>query len=253
MNPYMRNITRIIDVDLKSFNFTIHQYPNAIGLWKNEQQSLCYYGLIANTNYNWMEIGSFCGGSATILCLTKKRIKQLYIPNDPNIINFNNKVISVDRNFITQDDPMAYMMFMKNMEEFPEMSEQVGCDSRLLPEYYNGDKISLAFIDGWHSFKGALIDFQNVFPWLTKDAIVIFHDVAQQPWTDDFIDKNYEIAKNKYNEFMAEQLPNPNPQQQMYNLDELVSYIMKEYDYELVKNPILDGSKNCMIAIRKIK
>lgn len=237
---FKRIVTKITQRDLYPFRFTIHQYPNAIGLWKNEQESLAYFALQADPTYNWMEIGSFCGGSATILCLTKKRINAA-----------NKNIISVDRNFVYRTDETAYASFIANTAQFPDMSQMIACDSIKLSELYSGEPLSLVFIDGWHSFKGAFHDFKTVLPWLTTNAIVLFHDVAQQPWSEQFVEYYYQKALDNYDEWMSEPLPNPDPQGQTYHLDELVSYIIKEYNFELINNKVLDGTKNCMVGIRK--
>jgi predicted O-methyltransferase YrrM len=53
--------------------------------------------------------------------------------------------------------------------------------------------IDLLFIDGDHSAAGVKIDFEGFEPWLTPEALVIFHDSAwehDRPWTD-YRDKPY--------------------------------------------------------------
>ena len=78
------NITR----NFKRFGIKPHQLPNAIGMWPNEQECLLWCALNSNLEDNWMEIGSFCGGSAVLLCLARRLTN-----NKPN------SVYSVDCDF----------------------------------------------------------------------------------------------------------------------------------------------------------
>jgi predicted O-methyltransferase YrrM len=43
--------------------------------------------------------------------------------------------------------------------------------------------IDLLFIDGDHSYEGVKSDFEGFRTWLTKDALVVFHDTAWDPDT----------------------------------------------------------------------
>lgn len=238
---FERDVYKLIQSKFAPLKFTIHQYPNAIGLWKNEQESLLWLALNANPAFNFMEIGSFCGGSAALLCIGKEH-RNLFI---------GTKVLSVDRNFIEEHrrDKIAYEMFVKNMQNFPNTSVMLPYESNDLKNYTPSHKISFAFIDGWHSFKGALLDFETVLPWLTDDAFVAFHDTAQQPYTDEQLLKYYRSAQDNYEEWMKEELPSW--KEQTYNLDELIAYILHQYEFEYVENPMLDGTKNCLAAIRR--
>ena len=238
---YEKDVYKLRQQKFAPLKFTIHQYPNAIGLWKNEQESLLWLALNANPNCDFMEIGSFCGGSAALLCIGKE------------FHNTDTKVYSVDRNFILEHrrDLIAYDMFVKNMQQFPKTSIAIACESNDLKNHQPKNPISFAFIDGWHSFKGALLDFQTVLPWLSDDAYVAFHDTAQQPYTKEQLDAHYIKALNNHDEWMKEQLPSWD--EQTYNLDELIAYITHNYNFEYIPNPMLDGTKNCLAAIRRIK
>jgi predicted O-methyltransferase YrrM len=48
--------------------------------------------------------------------------------------------------------------------------------------------VDLLFIDGDHSYAGVKTDFEGFRPWLTKQALVVFHDTTWDPET---------IARNK--------------------------------------------------------
>jgi predicted O-methyltransferase YrrM len=209
-------------------NFTPHSFPKAIGLWPNEQQSLAYLALQANPNYNWLEIGSFCGGSTIILAMAKGKPK----------------VYSVDR--------MREVSFDINIQSagLADYIVKLDIDTLDLTTRYNDGPLSLVFIDGWHSFKGAYQDFLAVEKFLTKDAIVLFHDTIQQPYKDGVLEQQYNIAIQYYDSWMTEILPNKNPCEQTYNLDAVIAYIIKKHRFRYIDNiPVLDGSTNCLAAI----
>mgnify|MGYP006406803033 FL=1 len=181
----------------RSFRILSHWMPNAIGLWPNEQECLLWLVLNSDVESNWMEIGSFCGGSAVLMCLTR----QALTGNKP-------AVYSVDCDF------NKYNMFDRNVYEmggFSAMSKKIECDSNELEEHYNGEPLSFVFIDGFHSFKQVVNDFNKVKPWLTDDAIVAFHDVSP--------DLNKNVSKSyNYEELF-------NSSEEDFRLDEAVAYL----------------------------
>jgi predicted O-methyltransferase YrrM len=195
----------------KRFGILSHWMPNAIGLWPNEQECILWLALNSSAEVNWMEIGSFCGGSAVLMCLAR----QMLTENHP-------AVYSVDCDFD------KYGMFDKNvygMGGFARISKKIECDSNDLEKHYSGDPLSFVFIDGFHSFEQVVNDFNKVLPWLTEDATVAFHDVS--PSLTNNIDKKYdydELFQNSHEDF---------------RLDEAVSYILENNkDFSLIDIPV---------------
>ncbi len=84
---YKAETKYLLASEFPKFGYVPHCYPNPIGLWENEQESLMWTSLNSNPATHWMEIGSFCGGSATIMCIARRFLKA-----GPTIY-------SVDRNF----------------------------------------------------------------------------------------------------------------------------------------------------------
>ena len=102
----------------KRFGILSHWMPNAIGLWPNEQECLLWLTLNSSPRADWMEIGSFCGGSAVLMCLARRML----VENHPT-------VYSVDCDFD------KYGMFDKNvykMGGFSMVSKKIECDSNCL-------------------------------------------------------------------------------------------------------------------------
>lgn len=169
------NITR----SFKRFGIKPHQLPNAIGMWPNEQECLLWCALNSNLEDNWMEIGSFCGGSAVLLCLARRLTN-----NKPN------SVYSVDCDFDKYQSiagTQSYVgnsamgMFDYNVYKkgaFQDLCRQVNCYSDDIQENYDDGNVSFLFIDGFHSFAQVVKDFETVKPFFSKDAIIAFHDVS---------------------------------------------------------------------------
>ena len=193
----------------RTFGILSHWMPNAIGLWPNEQECLLWLALNSDSSANWMEIGSFCGGSAVLLCSARR------------LVGGRPSVYSVDCDF------GAYGMFDNNVYHkgsFADLSKKIECDSNNLDEHYNGNPLSFVFIDGFHSFKQVVNDFNKVKPWLTKDAVVAFHDVS--PDLKSNLDKEHD-----YNELFANE-------DEDFRLDEAVTYILNNNEFELIDIPV---------------
>tara|TARA_R100000808_G_scaffold5713_1_gene17225 strand:+ start:54868 stop:55590 length:723 start_codon:yes stop_codon:yes gene_type:complete len=194
----------------RTFGIISHWMPNAIGLWPNEQECILWLSLNSDPKANWMEIGSFCGGSAVLLCLARR------------LVGGQPSVYSVDMDF------EAYGMFDNNVYNkggFADLSKKIECDSSDLSSYYSGDPLSFVFIDGFHSFKQVVKDFETVKPWLTKDAIVAFHDIS--PDLESRVETEYdyeELFQREDEDFM---------------LDEAVAYILQNNDdFQLMDIPV---------------
>lgn len=194
----------------RSFGILSHWMPNAIGLWPNEQECLLWLILNSNIESSWMEIGSFCGGSAVLMCLAR----QTLTGNKP-------AVYSVDCDF------NKYGMFDRNVYEmggFSAISRKIECDSNELDKHYDGEPLSFVFIDGFHSFKQVVNDFNTVKPWLTNDAMVAFHDVSP------------DLGKNVSRSYNYEELFNSNEED--FRLDEAITYILNNNNFELIDIPV---------------
>ena len=193
----------------RTFDIISHWMPNAIGLWPNEQECILWLALNSDPKASWMEIGSFCGGSAVLLCSARR-----LVGNQPS-------VYSVDCDFD------AHGMFDNNVYNkggFADLSKKIECDSNNLDEHYNGDPLSFVFIDGFHSFKQVVNDFNKVKPWLTETATVAFHDVS--PDLKSNIHKEYD-----YDELFTNE-------DEDFRLDEAVTYILNNNEFELIDIPV---------------
>ena len=215
----------------KRFNIKPHCLPNAIGMWPNEQECLAWCVLNSNPNSSFMEIGSFCGGSAVLMCLCSRFNSENNLSNSPN------KIYSVDCDFDkyqaiagsqSYSNDKAVAMFEHNVYKkgaFHDISEQLICYSDDIPQNYSGGDIGFLFIDGFHSFAQVVKDFDTVKPFLSPDAIVAFHDVSP------------EVKDNLENE--VDFTPLFNSTVEDFYLDEAMNYILKNNkDFQFLDIPV---------------
>lgn len=204
-----------LDKIIKKFNtfgIITHMPPNAIGLWQDEQRLLVWCALQSEPG-NWLEIGSFCGGSTILLCLAKQTLQDTY------------KVISVDRKFNSLFDHNVY-----NRGKFHSIHQKVQTDSSiLLKSLPENAPISFAFIDGFHSFRQVVKDFTEISHLFTTDPTIVFHDTSPFLYDNGYLEEC--LAKTNV-EYLLE-----NDNEDFY-IDEAIAYICREYNYELMDIPI---------------
>lgn len=228
-----KNIATLLN---NKYGYTPHCGSRPSGMVKNEQESLAWGALNSDPLKSWIEIGSFCGSSAVILCEARKSLKA------------GPTVYSVDRNF---EYSTAFNDCVYEIGNFENIHKKILTDSLYLEEKYPGDELSFALIDGWHSFKAAYLDFQIINKYLVKGGYVAFHDTWYQPYTGDMLDQYMNMANNNYELWMSEELPAKNGDKQTYNLDALTAWIINKHNFKYVNNEILDGTNNCLVLIQK--
>lgn len=136
--------------------------PNTVGLWREEIQRLMW-AHSESPDGNSVVIGSHNGGSEIALGLSK----------------LISKVISVDINY-----GEFYTLNTKRLKS------KICCDT--LPLKTNSSDfrrvyleaapdnldIGFAFLDGFHSYRQTLVDFEQIKDFLAPGAIVGFHDCS---------------------------------------------------------------------------
>lgn len=210
----MSSVEDVMD-EFELYGLMPHGLPNAIGMWPNEQECLAWCALNSDEG-NFMEIGTFCGGSAVLLGVSMRQL------------NRDKKVFSVDIDF------KAYNMYDYNVARarLEGYCVPIECNSSNVRDKYSElseDKISVCFIDGYHSFSQVLIDFEQVKPLLSDNAYVLFHDVSP----------------NIYNSVYLKGLEDYNIESvnEDFRLDEALAVILKENpEYKLINNPMYDAS-----------
>jgi predicted O-methyltransferase YrrM len=197
------------------FGILPHTLPNAIGMWPNEQECLVWCAAQCDPDINWLEIGSFCGGSAVLLALVKAQY------------NTQSKVVCVDNNF----NPMFNYNVYKN-GKFIDTVIQLECDSINILDYYH-DPLSFVFLDGWHSFRNIIKEFELLSNLMTQNAIICFHDVSPQMTlhNQEYINQRYEYVKLNWQQLI-------NNHTQDFLLDEAVSFICKDFGYKIIDIPV---------------
>ena len=140
-----------------------------------------------------VEIGVQTGGSAFQLCLAVKETDGKFFGYDyfEPIGVYNLTDISKEKveNFFINNGIEKKFFEIKKInvhdKEFPE----------ILKSDTNG-KIDFAFIDGDHSYQGITTDFLNVYPLLSEEGTIAFHDTYSHLGCRKFVFDLYE----KYND-----------------------------------------------------
>lgn len=225
----MNEIESILE-EFKKFNYTSHQYPNAIGLWPNEQECFVWSLLQADPTKTWVEIGAFCGGSAVLMSLVSR------------FRGGKNNVVSVDLNF-----DMWGEIFDKNLYTIGNFTNchKLECHSWDFSQNYTHGPISFAFIDGWHSFASILVEFEQINEYMESGGLIAFHDTAKQPYEPGELENYLKLAEIKFEYLSSEQKPSSSndyhadEQRQNFCVDEAIAFILNEYSYELVTIPVM--------------
>jgi hypothetical protein len=123
-----------------------------------------------NKDYNYLEIGSFLGGSLTPHLLENK-CKTILSIDDREKIQPDERGIDYDYREITtqmmRDRLLSHNFKIDKLETFDHS----------INEYKNIDKLyDIAFIDGEHTDIACYRDFLYTFKLLKQDSICIFHD-----------------------------------------------------------------------------
>lgn len=238
-------LTLIINT-FDKFGILPHTMPNAIGMWPNEQECLVWTASQCDPNLNWVEIGSFCGGSTILLGLTK------------DMWNGSGQIIAVD------PTPNPMFEFNLNRSRLKNIQKFIGTSKELAQ--INKDPIGFLFIDGFHSFKSILQDFSLLIPWFTADTIIAFHDVSPNMWTHnkEYIGQLDDLALQNWDTWISDSSEN-------FLIDEAISLICNKFGYRIMNIPVrqpleyfketgLNGwvrgrtsPHNAFTAIRKIK
>lgn len=193
-----------------------HTKPNAIGMWPNEQLCLVWCAMQCDPNKHWLEVGSFCGGSTILLGYAR------------DAFDGSGEIFAVDLAF----NPM----FNLNMKRSGlRKIYKVQCDScDLLLHYPHGPKsLGFAFLDGYHSFRNVVREFESVMCATSDDAIIAFHDCSPKMWKHDtnYINETNNQVLARYDTLMQDETEN-------FFIDEAIAYICVQYGYEIIDIPI---------------
>jgi len=192
-----------------------HGKPNAIGMWPNEQECLIWAASQTDPNCAWVEIGSFCGGSALLLGYTS------------NFWGGNNQIFAIDAAFNPMFDLNVKRSKLDNIVKIEDTSFMV------LGEWSIHKPISFLFLDGYHSFRNVVTEFELAQSHFTDDIIVAFHDCSPNMWThNDHIIET--LTNNAY--AMFDNLMNSTEED--FYIDEAIAYICSRYNYEIIDIPI---------------
>jgi predicted O-methyltransferase YrrM len=124
-------------------------------------------------HFSFVEIGSYLGASSSFLAAGLARN------------NHSGKVYCIDtwnNDAMTEGNRDTMAEFLYNTREFSSYIEPirgVSTDPHVVDQVKRlAGKIDLLFIDGDHSFEGALADWTGYSPLLSDHAVVAMHDIG---------------------------------------------------------------------------
>lgn len=187
----------------------------------NDKRSLLACQLAARElvpDYNYLEIGSYLGGSIQPHLLDEKCARIYSIDKRPE-----KQPDERGANYTYLNNSTARMM-EKLGEAAPQNLSKITTidgDTRTLKPAQVEEKIQLCFIDGEHTDEAAFADFKFCLGTLAKNGAVVFHDAAV---TYNGLDQCIKYLKEKQIRFRA------------YNLPDIV-FVIEIGDFPLHKNP----------------
>lgn len=160
---------------LKLFSFLVKNNllkENKIYTHMEVEEKIALYNLVSQINKNnpnVVEIGSYIGASSCFIAKALQKQKgKLYC-----IDTWENQTMP-------DGEKDTYSLFMSNTSRYKDVIVPIrGYSSEVSGEFtkYN-KKVELLFIDGDHSYEGCLTDWDLYSPYLSEDAIIVFHDTS---------------------------------------------------------------------------
>lgn len=128
-------------------------------------------------NSKYIETGSYMGCSGTLAGLTSKYGSTVYchdiwVENMENLNSDSSPPPKVSDYFYT-----FYENILNN--NLQNIVIPIRGDSSYTLNIHKNESIDLAFIDGDHSYEGALKDLKAVFPKMKKNSTILCHDCTQ--------------------------------------------------------------------------
>ena len=212
----MNNFEALIEnLDLKLFEKIPSQST------EHDKQSLLAVQLAVrelSPNYNYLEIGSYLGGSIQPHLLDDKCAKIYSIDKRPPV---QPDARGID--YAYQNNSTARMIETLTPVAAEKMSKitTIDGDTAEILSAQVGDKLQLCFIDGEHTDEAALRDFKFCYETLASDGAIVFHD-SQITYNGIADSLKFLDAKNiKYNAYI---LPH-------------IVFVVEIGDFPLHKNP----------------
>jgi MMP 1-O-methyltransferase len=158
-----------------------HEDPGFLSVWdaidsvdgwlsRREAELLFLLAGSVQDDHAIVEIGSYCGRSTSALGFgTRSRRKSVYAV-DPH---------TGDRSQVEAG------LAIDTFDTFLETMKRLGLTGAVVPvrtrsveaaEAYQGPKIGLLFVDGWHSAEAVIQDVKGWSPYFAPDPIVVFDD-----------------------------------------------------------------------------
>jgi predicted O-methyltransferase YrrM len=135
-------------------------------VWMTAAERLSLYSLIYGTRpQRYLEIGTFYGGSALIVCAAMDALA-----NHQNEGHYDGRMVCLDPAHQVSPDHRARIAHRATLLEGFSPGALVEAERRA------GGRFDFVLIDGDHSYASVLSDFTGVLTHLNPDAYLLFHD-----------------------------------------------------------------------------
>jgi predicted O-methyltransferase YrrM len=141
---------------------------NGIRGYLTQAECAALHMLARNAYGDILEIGSYKGLSTAAMALAGQT------------------VYAIDPFETDQTEEYSDAIWHHNLDDFCENMRRVGVEhlarpivglSQDIAPKWN-KPVNMLFIDGSHTYEGALHDFEAFWPWLTRKGIIAIHDVS---------------------------------------------------------------------------
>lgn len=151
----------------------IHKLANSVDGWLSDREIDLLYSLAINAQDGCIvEIGSYKGKST--ICLAKGSLANKGV----KIYAIDPHEGSIEQKFA--DEKSSYAQFEKNISNAGVRQVITPIVSKSETAIKNwSEPISVLWIDGDHSYRGAKLDFELFSPYLTNGGVIAFNDATQ--------------------------------------------------------------------------
>jgi len=147
--------------------------------------------MISKNDFNYLEIGSFLGGSLTPFLIDKKC--KIVISIDKR-----NQNLEDERNEKQSYENVGTNYMINNLKKYNLDIHKLKTFNGDVENFKTSIKFDLAFLDGVHTDINTFSDFINVYEMVKKDSIILFHDSSIIFKSINIIDTMLNKKKLKY-------------------------------------------------------
>lgn len=156
---------------IKKNNFEIKKFfpINSQTSFEDKYVLLKIKKMMNNNNFNYLEIGSFLGGSLTPFLIEKKC--KIIVSIDKR-----NQNLEDERNERQSYENVSTNYMINNLKKYNLDTSKLKTFNGDVENFKTSTKFDIVFLDGVHTDINTFSDFMNVYEMVKKDSVILFHD-----------------------------------------------------------------------------